>query len=911
MGETCPKKVVTTLVGNDTNVTNDGFQKPKAPNVGSNGNTSTHGVTNPKAGPSKNTNDDALLITKGINARQQDTGKKKISNIVSPNPFAALGVDEDKEKEVENIWDESENLNLHNTGASTLTHMVVNEINLSVCAILESHVDVTTVYDTCKKICSRYARLIRNRPWILLGDFNATLNLKDHSAGGYEPNAAMREFKSMSKLWRIMGNLQFNDAFPGSFANHTVSQIIRLVFFVSQRDPSSSILREEHAHYLLAFKAAQLDEERFLKQKAKIEWLKAGDSNTAYFHKIVRSKCTRNRIEMVSDASNNIYDGNQVLGAFVNHYNQFLGAECVTIPLDDHDLFTRVLDDAKADFMVRDVSNDEVKSVIFSIGDDRAHGPDGFTAAFFKKTWDVVGGDINCAIRDFFSNGPLTLYVLMETCMVGLKRRVCDSDEFQYHHLCEQQRIINLCFANDLFLFSRGNPSLVDVIMDALEEFKHVLGLVPIIPKSTAFFCNVPNAIKAYILNFMPFAEGVLLVRYLGVPLISSRLLYRDSKLLVEKLKSIVNDWRNKFLSFAGRLQLIQSVLSSMHIYWAFVFILPNHIVHDLEQLMRGFMWCQGKMKKRIAKVAWDSICMPKHEGDLESLYGLNGFIRISLKVVFSEDVPCRGDVSWGWRKLLQIRSIIRPFIWHKINNGKSTSVCFNRWDDVCPLKDMFFNRDIARLGFSLDDSVNNFISDGVWRWPLDWLSRFSIMAQVQVPYDVILWHDRDGVLRPFSKLKTQDRLQQWDIGSSIDLNLLRRPLCDLVPDSHDHLFFECAFSSQAWSVICVFCDMDSIPPRLIDVTTFIIPISKGKTAVSILFRLVLAATSYYIWLERNVRLFKKKTSSPDQIVDVIISMVRLKLVTFKFKNMSTRSRLLLDQWKIPNYCIVHDGSSR
>ncbi|GKE45455.1 hypothetical protein Tco_1472739 [Tanacetum coccineum] len=104
---------------------------------------------------------------------------------------------------------------------------------------------------------------------------------------------------------------------------------------------------------------------------------------------------------------------------------------------------------------------------------------------------------------------------------------------------------------------------------------------------------------------------------------------------------------------------------------------------------------------------------------------------------------------------------------------------------------------------------------------------------------------------------------------------------------------------------------MDSIPHRLIDVTTFIIPISKGKTAVSILSRLVLTATSYYIWLERNERLFKKKTSSPDQIVDVIISMVRLKLVTFKFKKISTRSRLLLDQWKIPSYCILHDRSSR
>ncbi|GJT51300.1 retrotransposon protein, putative, ty3-gypsy subclass [Tanacetum coccineum] len=257
------------------------------------------------------------------------------------------------------------------------------------------------------------------------------------------------------------------------------------------------------------------------------------------------------------------------------------------------------------------------------------------------------------------------------------------------------------------------------------------------------------------------------------------------------------------------------------------------------------------EMKKGEAKVSWDSVCMPKHEGGL-------GIRRIDDLI---------GDVTWRWSKLLQVRSTIRLFIWHKINNGKSTFAWFDRWADMCPLKDMFSNRDIDRSGFSLDDSVPLLLDD------ID---------------DVILWCDRDGVLRPFlvacawdtirtradiKKLKTQDRLRQWGVGPSIDLNLLKCPLCDLVPNSHDHLFFECAFSSQVWSKVRALCGMDFIPPRLIDVTTFINPISKSKTEVSILSRLVLATTSYYIWMERNGRLFKKNTSSPDQIVDVIISM--------------------------------------
>ncbi|GKB36502.1 putative RNA-directed DNA polymerase, eukaryota, reverse transcriptase zinc-binding domain protein [Tanacetum coccineum] len=70
-------------------------------------------------------------------------------------------------------------------------------------------------------------------------------------------------------------------------------------------------------------------------------------------------------------------------------------------------LTTLVLANHKAEFMVREVSDSEIKDMLFSMGDDKALGPDGFTVAFFKKSWDIMGSEITNAVRGFFSNGKL------------------------------------------------------------------------------------------------------------------------------------------------------------------------------------------------------------------------------------------------------------------------------------------------------------------------------------------------------------------------------------------------------------------------------------------------------------------------------------------------------------------------
>lgn len=51
------------------------------------------------------------------------------------------------------------------------------------------------------------------------------------------------------------------------------------------------------------------------------------------------------------------------------------------------------------------VSEWEVKSAIFTMHPEKAPGPDGFTALFYQKFWDIVKNDLTHMVNEFLFNG--------------------------------------------------------------------------------------------------------------------------------------------------------------------------------------------------------------------------------------------------------------------------------------------------------------------------------------------------------------------------------------------------------------------------------------------------------------------------------------------------------------------------
>nr|GFB73738.1 hypothetical protein [Tanacetum cinerariifolium] len=151
--------------------------------------------------------------------------------------------------------------------------------------------------------------------------------------------------RDLKKIDKIMANLE-GDCFGGMAEECQCFldvQELDSVKLALDLDLTNYELHEEEAAYFKAFNEASRVEELFLKQKAKVDLLKLGDANTAYFHKVVNIQTSCNRIDSMMLPNGECTTGDQVLAVFVDHYTHFLGQQGTTGPLDTTELFRNTL----------------------------------------------------------------------------------------------------------------------------------------------------------------------------------------------------------------------------------------------------------------------------------------------------------------------------------------------------------------------------------------------------------------------------------------------------------------------------------------------------------------------------------------------------------------------------------------
>ena len=129
---------------------------------------------------------------------------------------------------------------------------------------------------------------------------------------------------------------------------------------------------------------------------------------------------------------------------------------------------------------------------------------------------------------------------------------------------CKKIRMTHLCFADDLLIFAKGNLESIIGIHNMLRKFYSFFRLQLNCEKSEIFYIEIFKVLMGEIKQETGFKVRSLLVRYLGVSLVTRRLGVKNCDTLVDKITAKIKSWTSKLLSYVVRLQLIQAILLSL-----------------------------------------------------------------------------------------------------------------------------------------------------------------------------------------------------------------------------------------------------------------------------------------------------------------------------------------------------------
>ena len=182
----------------------------------------------------------------------------------------------------------------------------------------------------------------------------------------------------------------------------------------------------------------------------------------------------------------------------------------------------------------------------------------------------------------------------------------------------DEVEVSHLQFADDTLLFMEANRNFLLNYLAILEVFGSISGLRVNLRKSIILGINIEDDLIHNLATITGCEVGVWPISYLGLPLGGNprKISFWDP--VVNKVAKRLDGWKKAFLSRGGRLTLIQSVLSSLPIYFLSLFKAPISVIRSLEKLMRNFLWEGGDLVGRDHLVGWEDVCKAKENGGLD-----------------------------------------------------------------------------------------------------------------------------------------------------------------------------------------------------------------------------------------------------------------------------------------------------
>ncbi|XP_074288536.1 uncharacterized protein LOC141613691 [Silene latifolia] len=390
---------------------------------------------------------------------------------------------------------------------------------------------------------------------------------------------------------------------------------------------------------------------------------------------------------------------------------------------------------------------------------------------------------------------------------------------FRYHPLCAGLKLNHLLFADDLMLFCKGDVRSMMLLLRAISTSSASSGLRVNASKSEVIFNGVSDAVRADIVQISGCKEGQLPLRYLGIPIQPGRLTRQDCNILLDWITAKIKGIGARKLSYAGRLTLINSVLNTLHNYWASIFLIRKCIITRIEAICRNYLWDGGAEYQRAPLVAW-------HTAD-------------RLWVLWIDHVYMKGgdwnsytpptDVNWNWRNICKVKSRMAA----EFQNGV--------W--VHDPKGILFASILVSCWLQGTHP------------PVQWYE--DVWDSWCVPKHAFI-----GWLIKREALNTRLKLKHIGVCTTDSC-----VLCEGGPESHDHLFQDCPYSVRVIGFIEDWLQRKLLSPGL--------HYTMQQRRIG---RVALLACWYHLWQERNRCRLELNLHTPGCVGEAIKKLVTVRL---------------------------------
>ncbi|XP_074270202.1 uncharacterized protein LOC141593148 [Silene latifolia] len=276
--------------------------------------------------------------------------------------------------------------------------------------------DRAHLWDHLRRIASHVSG-----PWAIAGDFNCVLSAVER-VGGNTPSGEIEPFRQCvadcgvidiaatgslftwnnkqkpeeriySRIDRFLINKDWCDHMPDLYAHFLPEGLMdHTPCIVSSSKNSQRKRCFKYYNMWGEYEASQelkklsIARDSYLAQKAKQFWMKEGDTNSAYFHGILKKRRNGNRVFMIEDMNGKMCDNPELVQtAFLEYYMQLLGTKQATTRIH-----RKIIDQGQRcrgehnDILLRPATGEEIRATVFSIPDNKSPGPDGYTSKFFK-----------------------------------------------------------------------------------------------------------------------------------------------------------------------------------------------------------------------------------------------------------------------------------------------------------------------------------------------------------------------------------------------------------------------------------------------------------------------------------------------------------------------------------------------